>query len=151
MRTKKYLNAYFLVDINFSENGHFWKKIDFYEKLSKFIKNIILIYLVFLMGFTIKNIGIYIPHVKWFLRQKSQYWKKKILKNKTLTPYLPPTFCRIFLSRSCYFYRKIYTLQNPPKINFWVCVLVGKKTIEEGGRQKRHVFGFVFFYAKIKH
>ena len=36
MRTKKYENAYFLVGVDFSENGHF-KKIDSYEKLSKFI------------------------------------------------------------------------------------------------------------------
>ena len=58
-------------------------KNDFYEKLSKFIKNIILIYLVFLMGFTIKNIRIYIPHVEMVFKTKKSILKKKSEKQNT--------------------------------------------------------------------
>ena len=89
--------------------------------------------------------------LKWFLGQKKSILKKKIfLKNKTLTHYLPPTFCRNFYQDRVISIEKFMLYKIHLRSIFEYVCLLGKKRSKREEDKKDTLFDFVLFLSKNK-
>ena len=88
--------------------------------------------------------------LKWFLRQKSQYWKKKkFWKTKHLPPTYPPLFVAFFYQGRVISIEKFILYKTHLRSTFeYVCLLGKKRSKRE--EDKKDTFLALCFFCKNK-